>query len=391
MKVLNVTGCELYQESIVKAEGCYIIDNNGKRYLDFEAGVWALPLGHNNLRVNNAIIKQLGEISHTAYRYTHPVVEEAAAKLLHALELDKGKCVFLSSGSEAVEFGIKVANKVSGKPYLLNLEKHYLSAYGVGGNMKAAPWISIDWQSLEKKQQDNFDSLLTDIPFDKISAFVFEPGNASGNVLLPPQELIHAITAKVKEHGGLIVVDEVTTGMGRTGAWFGYQNFGLQPDIVACGKGLGNGYPVSAVGISGEVCELLENTDFAYGQSHQNDPLGAAAAREVLAVMDEGNILKESIEKGRYLLEQLSGLKEKHNCVKAVRGIGLMCAIEFDDSFSTERLTDLHKKLFDAGFLVGLRLATRLMRFYPPLIVEEDMIKDMVMALDRILEAETIA
>ena len=107
--------------------------------------------------------------------------------------------------------------------------------------------------------------------------------------------------------------------------------------------------------------------------------------------MDEGNILKESIEKGRYLLEQLSGLKEKYNCVKAVRGIGLMCAIEFDDSFSTERLTDLHKQLFDAGFLVGLRLATRLMRFYPPLIVEEAMIKDMVMALDRILEAETIA
>ncbi|MDF2514066.1 MAG: aspartate aminotransferase family protein [Herbinix sp.] len=386
MKVLNVTGCELYHATIVKGEGCYVIDSNGKKYLDFEAGVWALPLGHNNLRVNQAIIRQLGEISHTAYRYTHPIVEEAAADLLHIMQLDDGKCVFLSSGSEAVEFGIKIANKISGKPLLLNLDKHYLSAYGVAGSIKSTPWVSIDWQSGEKNQQNNYDVLLKDIPFENISAFVFEAGNSSGNVMLPPKELIQAIVSKVKEHGGWIVVDEVTTGIGRTGAWFGFQNYDIWPDIIACGKGLGNGYPVSAVGISKEACEMLERTDFAYGQSHQNDPLGAAVAKEVLAVISEEELLKQSLERGKYLVTKLKELSAKHNCVKEVRGIGLMCALEFESSVDSDTLSIIHKKLFDAGFIVGLRLATRVLRFYPPLIVEEDMIRDMVLALDGILE-----
>ena len=385
MKVLNVTGCELYQSSIIKGEGCYVIDSSGNKYLDFEAGVWALPLGHNNLRVNDAIIRQLGEISHTAYRYTHPIVEEAAADLLHIMKLDTGKCVFLSSGSEAVEFGIKIANKISGRPKLLNLDKHYLSAYGVAGSIKSSPWVSIDWQSFEKEQRNDYDFLLKDIPFEEISAFVFEAGNSSGNVMLPPKELIHAIVSKVKKHGGWIVVDEVTTGIGRTGAWFGYQNYDIQPDIIACGKGLGNGYPVSAVGISNEVCELLEKTDFAYGQSHQNDPLGAAVAKEVLAVINEEDVLRQSIETGKYLIDQLSELKAKYNCIKEVRGIGLMCALEFESSLDADTLNTIHKKLFEAGFIVGLRVAAKLLRFYPPLIIEKDMIKAMVEAMDSIL------
>lgn len=122
---------------------------------------------------------------------------------------------FLSSGSEAVEFAAKLVRKVTDKQYLLSLDKHYLSAYGITGDMKSDYWISIDWQAHTEKSND--DILIKDIPFEKIGAFVFEAGNASGNVKLPPKELIHTIVSKIREHKGWVVVDEVTTGIGRTG------------------------------------------------------------------------------------------------------------------------------------------------------------------------------
>lgn len=206
MKILNVTGYETYNSSIVKGDGCYVIDSSGKRYIDFEAGVWALPLGHNNLQVNSVIIKQLSEISHTAYRYNHPIVEEAADELLQIMNLNEGKCLFLSSGSEAVEFAVKVIDKVSDKPYLLKLDKYYLSAYGISGNTNSGPWISIDLESYIDKHASSYDDLLKDIPFEQIGAFVFEAGNASGTVGLPPQELIQTIVSKVKEQDRKSVV-----------------------------------------------------------------------------------------------------------------------------------------------------------------------------------------
>ena len=385
MKILNVTGCELYNSSIVKGEGCYIIDSAGRKYIDFDAGVWALSLGHNNTQVNSAMIKQLNEISHTAYRYSHPIVEEAADALLHIMNLEEGKCLFLSSGSEAVEFAVKVINQISRKPYLLNLNKHYLSAYGTSGKTNSNPWISIDWQSYISKNPSSYDDLLKEIPFEQIGAFVFEAGNASGSVGLPPQELIQAIVSKVKEHKGWIVVDEVTVGMGRTGAWFGFEHYHIQPDVIACGKGLGNGYPISAVGICKKICDMLEKTDFIYGQSHMNDPLGCSVAKEVITIIREKDLLQQATRNGLYLRNKLSELKAKYSFIKEVRGVGLLCAIEFGDSVDKQMLSIIHKKLFDAGFLVGLKLATNVMRFYPPLIIENDMIDAMIEALDSIL------
>lgn len=383
MNVINVTGYKIYNSSIVKGDGCYLYDNNGDRYIDFESGVWALPLGHNCKRVNDAIIKQLSEISHIGFRFSHKVVEEAAGILLDIMKLNQGKCVFLSSGSEAVEFAVKIIKKVTGRPYLLKLKNHYLSAYGDSGHLISDKWISIDCQGYT--DCSDYEDLLKDIPFEKIGAFVFEPGNASGNVRLPDKELVHAIVSKIKEHKGWIVVDEVTTGIGRTGKWFGYQHYDIQPDIIACGKGLGNGYPVSAVGISGEFCDSLEKTDFTYAQSHQNDPLGCAVAKEVLTVIKEEGYIDKAIKKGVYLTNKLSELQMKHSCIKEVRGVGLMCSIEFQNSVDSVLLEKLHRQLFDEGFYTGLKLQTKVLRFYPPLIIEEQMIDELIKVLDNIL------
>lgn len=386
MNVLNVTGSKLYNPSIVKGDGCYVIDSTGKQYIDFESGVWALPLGHNMPRVNSAIEKQLKEISHTSYRFSHPIVEVAATSLLQIMRFEDGKCIFLSSGSEAVEFAVKIVRNVTKKRYLLNLSGYYIAAYGASGDNTFDAFISLDSQLRQEEQSKNFDDILNELPFEEIGGFVFEAGNASGNVKLPPKELIHKIVTKVKEHQGFIIVDEVTVGMGRTGTWFGFEHYDIQPDIIACGKGLGNGYPVSAVGMTKEFFELLDKTNFTYGQSHQNDPLGCAVANEVIATIKDNGLLDKATKMGIYLKKRLNCLKHEHSYIKEVRGIGLLCAIEMDDSMDELKLNSIHKQLFDSGFIVGLKPATKVLRFYPPLIIEESMIDSMVMMLDVILD-----
>lgn len=394
MNILNTTGYEQFNPSIIQAKDCVLTDNNGNQYYDFESGVWALPLGHNHPRVNQAIINQLSQITHVGYRYSHPVVEAAAEALLQIMNLPEGKCVFLSSGSEAVEYAIKAVLKITDRPKLLRLGRHYLSAYGVTGDVTSERWITIDWQAyLEKNQVENskesidsinYEELLCSVPFEEISAFVFEPGNTSGMAKLPPKELIQAITTRVKANQGFIVVDEVTTGMGRTGKWFGYEYFDIQPDIIACGKGLGNGYPVSAVGFSKELAALTEQAKFLYAQSHQNDPMGCAVTKEVIAIIKDEGLLEHAKLQGEYFRNEVSKLSLKHPCIKEVRGVGLMCAVEMDQSYH-DKLSQIHKKLYEAGYFVGLSQVVNVFRFYPPLTIKTNIIDRLIAAFSQIL------
>lgn len=181
--------------------------------MDFESGVWCTSLGHNNRHVNEAIIKQMNIISHAGYRYSNKIVDEAAEKVLNLFGYIDGKCVFLSSGSEAVEFAVQAVKKIMNKPYFLCLNGYFLSSYGLSAARNKEEWISLDLTDYKGDPS----SFLKNIPFDKIGAFIFEPGNASGTVKLPPEDLVKMIEVKIRENNGFIVVDEVTTGVGRTG------------------------------------------------------------------------------------------------------------------------------------------------------------------------------
>ena len=376
MKILNCN-YEMLNPTIVSSENCYVIDENGKKYVDFEAGVWCTSLGHNNKQVNEAIIKQMNIVSHTGYRYAAKIVDEAAEKVLELLNFTEGKCVFLSSGSEAVEFGVQLAQKIMDKPCFLCLNNYFVSSYGISAARSKKNWISLDLSEYNGNPSD----FLEDVPFDKIGAFIFEPGNASGTVKLPPKKLIKAIEDKVKENGGIIVVDEVTTGTGRTGKWFGFEHYNMQPDIVSFGKGIGNGYPVSVIALTKHISDLTEKSGFKYAQSHQNDPLGCAVVKEVISVIENNNFIQRSAKMGTVLDYELQLILKKHKCVKEVRGIGLMYVMEFqqDENFPLEKI---HKELFDAGYITGVNVPANLLRFYPPLTIEEDQIKCMTNALD---------
>lgn len=385
--VLRCSGYELMKSDMVRAEGCSLYDAQGKRFVDLEAGVWCAGLGHNHRRVNEAIQRQLEEIAHIGYRYTTPLVEEAATAVVETVRLPDGRCVFLSSGSEAVEFGGQVARRLTGQPLQLTLTDSYLAAYGSAGRKHPEEWVCFDWRACRECPHDEGCDPgcdhLQEIPFEQVGGFVFEPGSTGGLVKFPPRQLVEGLARRVRDGHGLVVVDEVTTGMGRTGRWYGFEHYGLKPDIVAVGKGLGNGYPVSAVVMTDEVAGRLEGSAFHYAQSHQNDPLGCAAAKEVISVIRDEGLIERSARVGHDFLEVLERLGEQYAVVEDVRGRGLMIAMELTNEVTGE---GLYRRLLAGGFLAGWKPAAKVLRFYPPLTVAEADLSRLVDVLDGALE-----
>ncbi|MGD9030162.1 MAG: aminotransferase class III-fold pyridoxal phosphate-dependent enzyme [Anaerolineae bacterium] len=318
------------------------------------------------------------------------IVEDAATTVLDSLDLSDGKCVFLSSGSEAVEFGVQVARRLTEQPLLLTLSDSYLAAYGSAGRKSLDEWMCFDWSECttcpHSEQCDPACRHLEKIPFERVGGLVFEPGSARGLVRFPPTQLLQALADRVEQASGLIVVDEVTTGLGRTGAWYGFQHYGLRPDIVALGKGLGNGYPVSAVALTGDISRRLEDSSFHYAQSHQNDPLGCAMAKEVITVLREDGLVERSAEVGAGFLRELQRLGERHKVIKDVRGRGLMIALEFSDNNEPSLATLTYRRLLERGFPVGCKPTFNIVRFYPPLTIGTDDIARLLKELQRFLE-----
>ena len=373
---------EIFKTDFVRGQNCHLYDREGKKYIDFESGIWCTGLGHNHPRVNRAIEMQLKQIAHLGTRHPSFLAEEAAVDVLDVVGLDDGKCVFLSSGSEAVELGVQIVRRITGKPLMLTFKNSYLGSYGSAGRKSPDEWYLIDWSV--SASTDSYEHL-AEIPFERIGGFVFEPGGSGiGFVRFPPKPLVQEIVRCVKQAGGLVVVNEVTTGMGRTGKWFGFQHYDIQADVISLGKGLGNGYPVSAVAMKRDIAEKLERGGFHYVQSHQNDPLGCSVAREVIAVFREEAWVEKGNAKGECFLEGLRQLGQRHDLVKEARGRGMLLALEFHprQGFSA---ASAYQALLENGFLVGYYPAANILRFDPALTIEQEDITYLLESLDSIL------
>jgi len=284
---------EMVKPDFVKAANCDLYDADGRQYVDFESGEWCTSVGHIHPQIQASIKEQLSRVIHLGYRYTSHLAEEAAISLLETLNIPHGKCVFLSSGSEAVELAVQIARAVTERRLLLTLAESYLSAYGTAGRMSADDWICVGLDGrLAPKTTDYQDSY--SIFFDQVAAFVLEPGSASGTIRFPSVQLVDLLTKGIRRKNGIVVVDEVTTDMGRIGQWYGFNHYRIEPDIVAYGKGLGNGYPVSAVAMRHDIAEKLEKSGFHYVQSNKNDPLACAVAKEVINVIRDEEVIQRS-------------------------------------------------------------------------------------------------
>ena len=379
--VLNCTGHEMKMDNIVRADGVYLFDENGRRYMDLESGVWCISVGHGNRKIIEAAKDQLDSIMHAGFCYTSSVIGKSAGKLLDTCGLEDGKCLFLCSGSEAIEVARQVARHLTGRKVSMTFHDAYLGAYSSATD-RSRDWYLFDWSYCRQcKKNDTCDTdcpSLGDIPVE-VSDFIFEPGSSSGFVRFPPEPLVRNIVDKVRQNGGRIIVNEVTTGVGRTGRWYGYQHYKLVPDMIALGKGIGNGYPVSAALFSGEVARELIRKPFKYSQSHQNDPLGAAIAGQVVAEITERDLIAEAEKKGFLFLAQLQSLVDGQ-IVRAVRGRGLMFAIDLVD----EGLADkIYNSLIVKGYIIGNRGST--LRIDPPLIVNEAQLSEFINEFRKII------
>ncbi|MCG8402620.1 MAG: aspartate aminotransferase family protein [Firmicutes bacterium] len=387
--VLWSIGHDLIIENIVKAQGCYLYDSGGRRYVDFESGVWCTPLGHSHPRVNRVVKAQVDHISHTGYCYAHPATEEAAKEILEITGLPGGKCVFLSSGSEAVEFGVQVLRKISGKPRLLTLVDSFLGSYGSAGKKRGEEWHLLDWSLCSTCSRPDKCTpqcrVFGDIPCEEIGGFVFEPGNSSGQVRFPPVAFIKNLVHLISKNNGFVQANEITTGMGRTGEWFGFQHYSIQPDIVSMGKGLGNGYPVSSIAMSPGIIDRLNESSFYYSQSHINDPLGCSAARAVIQVLKEDNLVERSKRLGEILIKRLTEICGNHDFIKEVRGRGLMIAIEFLPEHDTVPAAQIYRAMLNRGFIIARRPGRNTLRVDPPLNVDENDIEEFLYNFNQVL------
>ncbi len=381
----HILNChEIVKTDFVRARNCSLYDAEGREYIDLESGTWCTALGHNHPQVNRTLREQSKQVIHLGTRYPNQLAEQAALDVLDIVGMDSGKCVFLSSGSEAVEFGVQAARRANGRELLLAFRNSYLAAYGSAGRKSGPEWLSFDWQACASAAPEDG---LADIPFDRLGAFVFEPGGSGiGFAHFPPAPLVREIARRTREAGGLLVANEITTGMGRTGKWFGFQHYEFQPDIVAIGKGLGNGYPVSAVALKRQVAERLEADGFHYVQSHQNDPLGCSVARRVIAVMRAEDWVSRGDATGKYFLAGLKELERKYPLVKEARGRGMLLGLELDPDAALSAAT-VYRRLLERGFLAGYYPAGNFLRFDPALTIRKSDVSRLLDCLDGILQA----
>lgn len=380
-KILNSTGHTMLINNIVKSKGVYVEDEFGKKYMDLEAGVWCLSLGHNHERINDVIKYQLDKIMHTGFCYTNKLVEKSAERILEIAKMPKGKCAFLSSGSEAIEIGRQACKYITNKKTSMTLHDSYLGMYSSVMD-RTNNWFVFNWNNCKtcsKEKCIKECELIKNIPED-ISEFTFEPGSSSGFVRFPPKKLIQNIIEVVRKNGGKIIANEVTTGIGRTGKWYGFEHYDIVPDIIASGKGIGNGYPVSVAIFNNDISDELEKTDFRYNQSHYNDPLGALVSSEVIKEIEKNKLIQIAEKNGKRFLQELENLVDG-NVITEVRGRGLMFAIDFADEKKCEAT---YKKLIENGFIVCYR--GNLLRIDPPLIIEVEEFMKFIEVLSKLIK-----
>ncbi len=379
--VYSCTGHELKIPNIVASQGVYVFGDQGKRFMDLESGVWCMSIGHNNEQINKTITKQVDALIHAGFCYSSQILEESAKSILEITNFSNGKCVFLCSGSEAIEIARQISKHLTGKKVSMTLHDSYLGAY-VSVTDRTSGWYVFNWDPCKTCRQsdkcDIFCDALQNIPED-ISDFVFEPGSSSGFVGFPPIALIQNIVKIIRNNNGRIIANEVTTGVGRTGKWFGYRHYDIEPDLIAIGKGIGNGYPVSVTVINQAAVTELEMKPFKYAQSHQNDPLGAAVVRAVIREIENNDLITKAERKGFTFLSQLESLVD-HDIILEVRGRGMMFAMDLPNKILAEAI---YSDLIEQGYIIGNRGGS--FRIDPPLIITETEFGDFIDAFKAVI------
>jgi acetylornithine/N-succinyldiaminopimelate aminotransferase len=372
-----------WEIAVESAEGTRIIAKDGKEYLDFVAGIAVCNLGHRHPIVQKALEQQLQKVWHVSNLFENELQEETAQLLVQHCSGDA--VFFCNSGAEANEAALKLARKYTGRSKVITFKQSFhgrtfatMSATGQekiyqGFGPLLPEFIHLpynDIAALEKEMNE------------EIAAVMVEIVQGEGGVRPIAEQFLKKIEKLCRQYGALLIVDEVQTGIGRTGEAFAYQHYDISPDIITVAKGLGSGFPVGAM--IGK--EFLRNSFTAgvHGSTFGGNPLAMAAAKATLQVIFQEKFLQEVSEKGEYFKQILKEELKDCSIVKEIRGLGLMIGIECSGDVSR-----LIKNIHTNGLLV-LAAGPNVIRLLPPLIVTKEELNQAVDIIKNTLTKEWV-
>ena len=363
-------------------DGVYLYDIEGKKYLDFVAGIGVFALGYNNKSYNDAIKAQVDKILHTSnYYYNVPAIE-AAKKIKKISGMDR--VFFTNSGAEAVEGAIKTARKYaylkdgSTDHEIIAMEHSFhgrtMGALSVTGTPKYREAFQPMIGNIRFAELNDIESVKSQLN-DKTCAIMLETVQGEGGIHPSEKAFLQELRAICDEKDILLIFDEIQCGMGRTGSMFAWQQYGVKPDVMTCAKALGCGVPVGAFLMTEKVGQhSLEAGD--HGTTYGGNPLGGAAISKVIDLFDELKVCDNVKNVGGYMYEKLEEFAKNHEEIVEHRGIGCMQGLQLN-----KPVGDIISKALSKG-LVLINAGTNVIRIMPPLIIGKEHVDQMLGILD---------
>jgi 4-aminobutyrate aminotransferase/(S)-3-amino-2-methylpropionate transaminase len=391
-----------------RAEGALVEDVDGNVFIDFAGGIGVQNVGHNAPELVHAIQEQAGDLLHTCFHVV--MYEEYVALAKKLAEITPGsfkkKTVLVNSGAEAVENAVKIARKYTGRPGVITLENafHGRTLLGMTLTAKQNPYkqgfgpeapavhripsaycyrcaFGQSYPSCGLRCAENLDRVLkTDVDPATIAAIIVEPVQGEGGFVVPPAEFVPALAEIARQHGILLIADEVQTGFARTGKMFAVEHWGLEPDIVIMGKSLGGGLPIAAVTARAEIIDSVHVGGL--GGTYGGNPVAAAGALKVIELMERENYCGKALAVGTAVEAAFRGFQEKYACVGDVRALGAMVALELvTDKASRTPDAGLTARVVKTAYENGLILMkagtyNNVIRFLAPLTVTPEQLDE---------------
>ena len=367
-----------------KGEGVYLYDTDGKKYLDFAAGIAVCGLGYGNQELNQALKAQIDCLTHTSNLYYNTACGRAATALRRISGMDR--VFFTNSGAEAIEGALKAARKYAwkkgtGRYEFIAMEHSFhgrsIGAVSVTGSEAYRTPFEPLLPGVKFAEFNNLDSVKAQLT-DKTCGIILEALQGEGGINRGTQEFMEGIRKLCDQEGILMICDEIQCGMGRTGEMFAWQSYGTKPDIMAMAKAIGSGLPVGAFAMTEAVAEYsLEPGD--HGTTYGGNPLACAAVAKTVEIFEREEIVSHVRETGAYLTERLGKLAAETDEILDCRGIGLIQGMKMK-----RPVGEIIHAALEKGLLV-ISSRDNVLRLLPPLIIEKEHIDEMIEKLKSVL------
>ena len=369
-------------------EGCYLYDTEGKKYLDFAAGIAVNALGYHYPGYDDALKSQIDKLTHISNLYYNEPMREAGEKLIKASGLSKA--FFTNSGTEAIEGALKAARKYSYTKYGKEAGRFEIIAMNHSFHGRSMGALSVTGT---EHYREPFEPLIGGVKFadfndlesvkaqitDKTCAVITEVVQGEGGIYPAQKEFLEGLRALCDEKDIILIFDEIQCGMGRTGYYFAWQSYGVQPDVMTCAKALGCGVPVGAF-VLGEKAAAASLVPGDHGTTYGGNPFVCAAVSKVFDIFEQDNILAHVQELTPYLEEKLDALVDKCPIVAARRGKGFMQGLVIEGTTVGSVVT----KALANGLLV-ISAGSDVLRLVPPLVITKEHIDEMIEKLEKSL------